>query len=169
MLTTNHLLSLPMLVMLASCGFAPIHGNISRSDNNSIERQLSQIIISTIPNREGQYLRNQLLDRLANNTYGQNPTYILNVATVNETISDLDITKSSDATRAQLRISTTMVLQSIDTEEVLISRTIRSIASYNILSSQFTTRVSEQDARESALNDLAQRIETHITLYLNRN
>jgi LPS-assembly lipoprotein len=61
-----------------------------------------------------------------------------------------------------------MDLVDISTGENVLSRPVKAITSYNVLGSQFTTRVSENDAREAALEDLARQIETQIALYLKR-
>jgi LPS-assembly lipoprotein len=51
----------------------------------------------------------------------------------------------------------------------VLSRTLLASTSYNVLSSQFTTRVSEDDARLNALNDLARQAEQQIVLYFERS
>ena len=61
-----------------------------------------------------------------------------------------------------------MVLRDTASGREILRRKLTAITSYNILQSQFTTRVSENDARNSALNDLARQIETQMSLYLRR-
>ena len=168
MKSISRLITLPVLLTLTACGFSPIYGNYNRSDSVAVERSIASVEISIIPNKEGQYLRNELIDRFYQNGYPSNPKYILTVQRVEEYKSNLDITKSSDATRAQLKLTTAMTLTNPETGEILIKRPMRAITSYNILSSQFTTRVSEEDARKAALNELANQIETHIALYFNK-
>lgn len=160
--------TLPVLLTLTACGFSPIYGNYTRSDAISVERSLANIEINIIPNKEGQYIRNELIDRFYKNGYPTNPKYTLSIQNIDESTSNLDITKSSDATRAQLKLTTSMRLIDAETGKTLITKPLRAITSYNILSSQFTTRVSEEDARKAALNELANQIETSIALYLNK-
>ncbi len=152
---------------LSACGFAPLYGTGGAS-GEPVATDLSQIYIENIPDREGQYLRNALLDRLYQNGRPENALYRLSIAPVIETRTDLDITKSSDATRAQLRLVTVMVLTDKTTGTTLLQRSLTGITSYNILHSQFTTRVSEDNARRNALDDLARQIEQQLALYFRR-
>ena len=156
---------------LSACGFEPIYGTKMQSNagQESVEAQLSQVAINGIPDREGQFLRNVLIDKFYRNGRPQNISYTLHVQPINESIVDLDITKSSDATRAQLRLKTLMTLKDETTGEVVLTRNLKSIASYNVLTSEFATRVSAQNTRENALYDLARQIELQISLYLKRN
>jgi len=153
---------LVFITLLAACGFTPMYGQKTSTGFNSVE-------ISNIPDRTGQYLRNELIDRFYSNGRPSDPRYTLSVVRLNESLSDLDITKTSNATRAQLRIDAVFVLKDNVSGQTVTQKSLRAVTSYNILSSQFTTRVSEQSARENALNDLAQQIETEVALYLNQN
>jgi len=156
--------------LLTGCGFSPMYGQHSASENASasgapsVTSQLSQIDIAVIPDREGQLLRNHLIDRLYHNGYPSNPIATLKVTAITETRTELDLTRSSDATRAQLRLQSTMTL--VDNKSAtLLTRTVQSVTSFNILGSEFASRVTEQAARESALNDLARQIELNLSLY----
>ncbi len=163
-----HIFLFSMLIQLTACGFSPMHGKYSAANSQTVQNDLSQIYIENIPNREGQFLRNALIDRFYQNGHPTNPAYKLDINTIEERLTDLDITKSSDATRAQLRLNTSLTLMDKQNNAVLLTRKLTATTSYNILQSQFTTRVSEQDARENALNDLAAQIERQISLYFNR-
>jgi LPS-assembly lipoprotein len=150
--------------LVTGCGFEPMYGQ--HSSKGGASAQLSQVGIDIIPDKEGQSLRNHLIDRLYRNGYPSNPTATLKIAKVNETRTELDLTKSSDATRAQLLLTANMVL--IDSKgTTVLTRSVQSITSFNILGSEFATRVTEEAARESALNDLARQIELNLSLYYN--
>lgn len=155
------------LLLLAGCGFRPVYGVYSQTDE-TIESSLADVGITLIPDREGQYLRNALIDRFYRNGEPVNPQYILNVRSLNESLAKLDITKDSDSTRGQLKISTNFTLIDTHTGETVLTRSIRSIASYNLLASEFATRVSEDSTRLNALDDLARQIEQQVSLYLKR-
>ena len=157
---------LMMLLLLGGCGFSPMYG--SSGQGGGSRDYLSQIAIDNIPDRTGQYLRNRLIDRLQSGGMAADPAYTLSVAPVQESRTDLDITKSADATSAQLDLSTTMVLRKTATGESVVTRSLKATTSYNILSSQFTTRVSEDNARLNALDDLARQIEQQVLLYRKR-
>ncbi len=156
-------------LLLTSCGFEPVYGDLgSKTDATAVEATLSQIAIGNIPNREGQYLRNALIDRFYRHARPANAAYGLTVGRIEERLTDLDITKSSDATRGQLRLSTTMTLNDRKTGKEVLTHKLRSITSYNILGSEFTNRVSEENARQNALDDLARQIELQLSLYFQR-
>lgn len=154
-------------LVIASCGFSPVYGTIGQKDYGQ-EDLLSYIDIKNIPDREGQFLRNALIDRFYRSGRPQNPQYSLSVTKIEESLRDLDITESSDATRGQLRLDTQITLSDAVTGETLVQRNINAITSYNILRSEFANRVSEQNTRQNALNNLAEQIERQITLYLKR-
>ena len=151
---------------LSACGFAPVYGT-HKQNNETPAPQIvfNDIAIAIIPDREGQYLRNALIDRLYSQGKPINPRYTLRVAPINEKIYDFDITQDSEATRRQLRLNSVMVLINNETKQAILSREITAIASNNILESEFSTLVTEQNARDNALDDLARQIERQLALY----
>ena len=151
------------LLLTAACGFHPVYG-VNKHTPVGVESKLQQVWISNIPDREGLFLRNALINRFYRNGTPENPKYVLSVQPVRETTRDLDITVDADATRGQLTLSTAIELSDRDTGEVLVKQNLRAITSYNILGSEFTNRVSEQNTRENALEDLARQIENRVTL-----
>lgn len=159
---------------ISACGFSPIYGKNSNAANSSnaadigTEDHLALTAISNIPDQEGQFLRNRLVDRLHRNGSPINPVYQLNASPVTESLIDLDITKTADSTRGQLRLDTHITLTDTRDNAILFQRSLRAITSYNILSSEFSTRVSENTARQNALTDLAGQIETQLVLYFKR-
>jgi LPS-assembly lipoprotein len=154
------------LLFLASCGFSPLYGTDGAS--KQISKNFENVYISNIPNSDGQYLRNLLIDRFYKNGRPVAPEYILTVSPIKEKRLNLDITKSADATRGQLRLDTIIRLKDQETGDILLKRDMHVVTSYNILNSQFTTHVAEGNAQQNALLELAQRIETQLALYFNR-
>lgn len=165
---TKILMAFGAVLLLAACGFTPLYGEHSAGADKSVGAELGRIYIGNIADQPGQYLRNALMDRFySTGRPGAQAAYNLSVATIGESRSELDITKTSDSTRAQLYLTTSMVLKDQQGQE-LLKRSLTAVTSYNILDSQFTTRVAEDAARRQALDDLARQIETHILLYFNR-
>ena len=160
-------LTLAMTLATTACGFEPVYG-VNRNTHTGVEEKLQQISIGNIPNREGQFLKNELITHFYRDGRPTNPRYALHVDPISESLSDLDITKDSDATRGQLRLSTSIQLSDGKTGKAVLERSMVAIASYNILASEFTNRVSEQNARENALTDLARQIEQYVALYLKK-
>jgi LPS-assembly lipoprotein len=153
-----------IMLTLTACGFRPLYGAAPQAEQIRVIKHIEEIAINNIANREGQYLRNALVDRFYKSGYPKSPRYYLTITTPSETITDLAITKSSNATRAQLRIDATMTLYDVN-GQALMDRRLTSISSYNILSSQFTTRVSEDAARKNVLDDIAGQVERLLAIY----
>lgn len=158
---------------LPGCGFQPMYGSHSLSANGAesgvkANTGLSQVDIAIMPDREGQILRNELIDLIQSRGPQQTTRYNLTFSDLIITIRELDLTKNSEATRSQIIAATTVTLTDIETGKPLMSRAVKSISSYNVLPSKFATRVTEDNARTSSLKDLARQIETQLTLYFNR-
>lgn len=162
------ILVIASLLLLAACGFEPMYGR-NINEYTGVESNLAQVDIGNIPDREGQYVRNALIDRFYRTGRPANPIYDLSIDPIVESLVDLDITKSSDATRGQLREQTKIRLTDHRTGQVVLERDLRSITSYNILGSEFATRVTEDNARTNALDDLARQIEMQLNLYFKRD
>jgi LPS-assembly lipoprotein len=156
------------LLTLSACGFTPMYGGGSSSGNNAIQEKLNAIDIANIPNQEGQSLRNQLIDRFYHKGRPANINYTLSFTPLIITKTDLDLTKNASATRSQYRLSTTITLTDRKTGTALLERGLYASASYDILASRFTTRVSEKNAEQNAIADLARQIEQQIVLYFRR-
>lgn len=154
--------------LLSSCGFTPMYGEHSVSNRADVKQGFSQIEIDNIPNREGQFLRNELIDRLNMRGHSDAPRYQLSFSQIGITIRELDLTKDSEATRSQLTANTMMRLIDKANGNVVLTRSLKSISSYNILQSNFATRVTESNAEETAIKDLARQAEQQLALYFNR-
>lgn len=154
------------VLLLAGCGFTPLYH--SSGGDHRVQAALEGIYIDIIPDREGQYLRNRLIDRFHSAGTPDAPRYRLSVAPLREQRTNLDITKTANTTRAQLRLNSRMVLRDAGNGAILLERDLTATASYNVLDSQFTTRVSEENARLNVLDALAQQAEQQIVLFLKR-
>lgn len=159
------LLPLFSVLLLAACGFTPMYAS---GGNGDAAASLSNVEIATIPDEEGVALRNALIDRFYQNGYPTSPAYKLIIAPINELERDLDITVESEATRKQIKLSTTLTLVENASGDSVLNRTLTAITSYNVSPTQFSTRVSEGDAREAALSDLARQIEMQVSLYFKK-
>jgi LPS-assembly lipoprotein len=156
------------LFLLSACGFQPIYGNVSSDVRKpNTEELMRRVEIALINDREGQFLRNALIDRLHNTGAHPAPLYSLALKNITETKRDLDINKESDATITDLKLSTEVTFTRKSDNKVLLQKTVWSTTSYNILESQFTTRVSQNYARENGLKNIAAQIERQLALVLN--
>lgn len=165
----KHLLAALAILTLSACGFTPMYGSQSGAQSGmQAAAGLNQVEIDMIPNAEGVALRNHLIDRFYASGYPSNPRYRLAVAPIQQNIVNFDITIEDEATSRQVQLTTRFALRDEQTSEVVLERTIKGYASYNIIGSQFTTRVSEADAREAAIRDMARQIELQLALFFNR-
>lgn len=150
---------------LAACGLTPVYGTYS--GNADVSAALDDVYIDVIPDRTGQKLRNILIDRLV--ASGKNTRtdakYQLRIGNVTEAIYGIGIAKDATATRSQIRLNAPLNLVDRETGEVKLTRPLSAIASFNTLSSQYTTLVTEEDARNQAIGLLADQIVTQLELY----
>lgn len=157
-------------LLLAACGFQPVYKDgpsVQHEAYHSVRSALSSITVDIIPNREGQAVRNYLIDTLYTQGTPLNPQYRLKISPIKEHIVEIGIDRDDEASRAQLRQETNMTLFDASNKAIL-SRTIRATTGYNILAGQFTTFVTEEDARRQAQKILADNITTQLELYFNQ-
>jgi LPS-assembly lipoprotein len=160
------LLAVAPLAGLAACGFQPLYGRKGAQDS-STAAELAAVRVDPLTDRAGQQLHNFLRDRL--NPQGQpvSPSYRLSVA-VTETTTGLGVRRDETASRANLRLEADFVLLDAAGEQRLVEGRSSSTTSYDILRNPFATTVSEADARERALREVADDIQTRLALYFNR-
>jgi LPS-assembly lipoprotein len=154
--------------VLVSCGFQPLHTVQDPKVNNQTALVGNNIEISNIPNRSGQYLRNVLIDNMYLSGYPQNARYRLDVSKLSENITRLGVRRDASSTRAQMKISADIKLYDKHLGQTVLNRSFRTTNSFNILDSQYSTRVSEQYARDRALEDIAKQITTEMALFSHR-
>lgn len=156
---------LPLLAIFAlvGCGFTPLH--TTQTNTNGA---LNQVWINTLPDSDGLMLRNALIDRFYTNGMPQQTPYILQIS-LTQLQRDLVIDKDSTTTRAQLVYRADYQLIDRATRESLDAGSMRAIGSYNILSSQYTTLVTQTKAREQALQDLADKLTMRMQVFLNQS
>ena len=154
-------------LLLTACGFTPLYGK-GGEQGAGVQEKFQQVRITNIPDRQGQILRNDLVDRLYHNGTPAEPVYELSIASIQQHSTALDITPDSSSTRSELRLLTTLKLKEISTGKTLMSRELIAVASYDVLGNEYTTLVTQESVRDNALNDLAQQIETQLALYFSR-
>ena len=141
--------------------------NAAKGTGTEASAGLAAISMNIVPDREGQILRNELIDQM--HAHGATtPKYNLSFADLIVNVRELDLTKNAEATRSQIIVTTNIYLTDLDTGALLLSRPVKSISSYNVLPSKFATRVTEENARETALRDAARQIVQQLSLFFNR-
>ncbi len=163
------MLALLVVIGLAGCGFTPVYAPEATALTGGgriapVQDQFALVHVDYIPDRNGQVLRNHLIDRLSLGAPREGSAYLLQIG-LNERVIDLGIRKDAVATRAQIRYFSHYKLVQRNTGETLVSGQLRSTASYNILDSEFGTFVTADDARDRGLRDLGEQLVTRLALY----
>jgi len=156
------LFALISILFLSACGFSPVYGD------RTVQSDLAEIVVSNIPNRSGQIVRNHLIDTLYRNGAPINAQYELIIAPIIETEVEIGIDQDDEASRAQLRLRTLMQIRDVSNNTIILTRSVRATTGYNILDGQFTTFVTKADARNNALRVLSDNIITQLELHFRR-
>lgn len=150
---------------LAACGFRPLYGDRGVQALSSDE--LSAVQIDLIRDREGQMLRNELLDRFQAAGSAVKPRYGLSIG-LRTSRTALGIRTDDTASRVNLTMVANYVVRDIATGTVLFSGQARSIDSFDILDSDFASTISEADAVRRAVLDLSEQITTRVSIVLSK-
>lgn len=147
---------------LNACGFQPLYGQSLAGPQ--VQPHLASIFVQPIPDRIGQVLRTKLSRTLSPKTRTTAPAYELRI-TLTESLSTLAVERDASATRANLTLTSSFTLVRRADSLTLYSGAVNSIASYNILTSQFATKIAKDDARARAVQDLSVIIRTRLAIY----
>jgi LPS-assembly lipoprotein len=156
------------LAALAGCGFKPLYGQTGGATTDvSVSDSLASVRVTPMRDRVGQQMHNFLRDRL--NPYGQPaaPLYKLQVE-LRESVDEVGVRRDETATRANLKLTANFVLQAVADGAELTSGSSVSTTSFDILDEAFATTVSEEDARERALREVADDIRRRLAVYFAR-
>ncbi len=151
------------LLGLSACGFKPLYGQ--DDDGQTVNGKLAAVRIDPLSDRVGQQMHNLLRDRLNPNGQPVAPDYRLQVQ-ITETTQELSVRQDETATRANLKLDTLFYLIATESGETLLTGRSTSTTSYDILREPFATTVSEANARERALREVADDIQTRLAVFL---
>jgi LPS-assembly lipoprotein len=157
------LLALATVLLSAACGFRPLHGSRTAAGSPA----LSEVAVSTIPDRSGQMLHNMLLDKLTPAGSPASPRYVLDVRLV-ETIERLAIRRDETATRANLAINANFSLRRTADNAPVLAGGSSFTGSYNILRNDFATLSAENDVRQRVLREISDDIRNRVAIFLER-
>ncbi len=159
----RHFLSILAVLPVAACGFEPLYGNRD-APGDAVFNDFHQIKIATIPERSGQMLRNELLDRLNYRGEPSQPRYELKV-TLKEEQREVLVRSDQLATATDLTLTASYELVDRASNAVLAKGTPRSINRFNVLASPYATLNSAEDARRRAAKQLAEDIRARLAVY----
>ncbi len=156
---------LALVLGLAGCGFHPLYGSGGKAGGTvSQEAELATIRVNTIADRQGQKLRNYLIDDLQGEGQPPMPEHEL-IVTYTESQADLGLNNDATTTRGQLTIGVNFKLQDIHTGKVEMTNSAQQITGYNIQTSEFATILSRDDAEDRALKAIADNMAVRLALY----
>jgi LPS-assembly lipoprotein len=158
-------LALGLATLLAGCGFEPLYGR--HETDTTTSAYLAQVRVAPIANRTGQMLYNRLRDRLDPGGKPTEPRYVLEI-TVEEQGEDLLLEPNNTTSRTLLSLIAHYQLRDIQSGATTLKGQSRASISYDILSSQYATIVSEQDVRDRATKELSDDISTRLALYFSK-
>ena len=150
-------------VVLTGCGFHPLYGE--RASSAVANSELAAVDIDLIRDREGQMLRNALLDRFQPRGAALKPLFKLSIVLTQQRVG-LAIRPDETGSRANLIIMAKYSVQDLANSAVLFSGSSRAITGYNVLNSDFATTSSEADAVRRAVFDLSEQITTRVSVAL---
>jgi len=157
-------LVLSTLLMLSACGFHSVYGTHDTGTSTAVA--LNNIAIDNIPNRNGQILRNDLIDRMYGKNRSSQPQYRLKIS-VTYSEEDLGILANATATRSLLNMSGDYSLTDAQGEEIL-KGTAHSVASFDKLDQIYATVAARQDAYDRTLHEVSEQIVNRLSLYFSK-
>jgi LPS-assembly lipoprotein len=158
------------VLALAGCGFEPLYGKTeylqAADSTGAINR--AAIDIANVPDREGQRLRNLLIDRLYVRGRPTVGNYILALTPLKTDITNLGIRKDATSTRAMTNVGTHIQLVERISGRVVLERDVHAVGGYNQLDNQLATIVSKQSVTDHMLEELSDSVVREIDLFFNR-
>jgi len=151
------------LLSLAGCGFHPMYGPGIDGKPSKVVASLNNVSIENIPDRNGQILRNFLVDRMYGAKRPDRPAYRLKVS-IQSSEEDLGILANATATRALLNMYGKYVLLDANGKE-LLRGTAHSVAGFDRLDQMYGTVAARKDAHERSLKEVSEQIVNSLTLY----
>lgn len=160
---TQVLCGVVVALLLSGCGFQPLYGTNNAGSGASAD--LATVYISSISNRDGQLLRNALTTRFNPRGEPDHPAFVLDVVFVSAE-SHVALQKDTTASRAQVSYTANYQLTQ-GRELVAIGKTTRQV-SYDFLQERYSDVVAGQDARNHAVQSIADEIRNEIAAYFVR-
>lgn len=147
---------------LTACGFQPLYG--SSTQNADVQIKLANTYIPPIKGRTGQILRNELLDLTTPKGVPSKPQYRLTIG-LREAKTGLAIQEDDTKTRFNLTLNTNFrLIKTLDDTQIYAGST-QTIASYNVVASEFANLSAEINAEKRAALVAAKQIHQQLSVY----
>lgn len=151
---------------VAACGFQPLYGE--RAGGVRTDAELARIqVVPVEDGRTGHDVYSALIDRLSPSGEPANPDYQLRVS-LREEREGVAIERDASITRYNYLLQARYRLVDMRSGNVVHEGQSRSIASYNVVDSQFSTLVAQRDAQERAATELSEDIKLRLAIFFDR-
>ena len=157
------LLSSVFCLLATACGFHPLYE--THNGGRTVDTQLANVNVLSIADAEGQEMHNQILDMMPPAVVA--PRYQLRI-NLGESILGVSIARDATVTRQQLRINLHAELFDSKTQKIVWKSDMAATSGYNVLASQLSNLIGEEDARKRNIDDLSQRVIDQLSLYFER-
>lgn len=147
---------------VTACGFQPVYGTHGAGDE-SVAAQMNTVAIDNIPDRKGQILRNDLIDRMYGKGRPQQPLYRLSIK-LRMTEEDVGIQLNATSTRSLINMYGDYVLTDMQ-GHAIIKGTAHSVSSFNTLVDEYGNLSALNDAIERTVNEVSEQIVNRLGLY----
>ncbi len=151
--------------VLNGCGFKPLYWD--KGSNSHVSPEMSSIYIERLSGRIGQLVRNHLLDMVTPKGTPQTPKYRLSVK-ISETVTGLAIEQDDTVTRNNYALKANYFLKKPGSNEIIHKGHTRSIASYNIVESDFANLNALKNAEKRTARAVSEEIKTQLAIYFSR-
>lgn len=157
--------ALGLLALLPGCGFRPLYG--SNGATAGASEKLEQVAISNVPERQGQILRNLLIDRFYQNDRGSKTLYRLDSQII-ASEQKLALRQDASAERAQLVLNVPFRLIDSATGRTLFEGSSRSFVPYNVLEERYAGLATLDNAYTRGLTEISDDITARVAMFLSR-
>lgn len=149
---------------LAACGnsgFRPLYGTLG-ADTGA---KMQQVEFSTIPGRNGQRIRNELIFKAYGGGTGAPPRYRLDVA-IKETVTTTLVLRDGTSAGQVYQIDARFQLVDITSKKVLLEGMSQSRASHERYANVFSNVRGSDDAQDRAARTIATDLNARISAFL---
>jgi LPS-assembly lipoprotein len=152
-----------LLLAVAACGFRPLYG--TRSADPRAASELAGIYIAPLPDRDGQLVRNALLDRLNPKGEPEQPRYRLDVRMQ---ISETPVALQKDETATRAQITYTVLFTLYEGNVALTNGTFTRDFSFDYVNQQYSNISARNDVKRRAADEIATEIRNRMATYFIR-
>lgn len=150
-----------LCVLVASCGFQPLYVPVQETNRVAVPLK-----IATIQERDGQILRNYLVDLLTPEGTPQKPLFILEVS-LTDAIQNIGVNKDETTNRKNAIMTATFTLRNAQNYRTVYTHTAKAINSFSVISENYFSDITtEEYAKKEALRLLAEKISLLVITFL---